>query len=325
MKLLAKFTLSLLVVTCLMISLALFLSYKNADSEAKNSAFETCFKILASVEASRSYVREVLRPAILKTVQPGDFIPEAMSASFVARKQFEYFLKEYPDYYVKFASPNPRNSINKADKIETKILNRFSLDPTLKEWQGITRRNSQRYFTVAKPFRFKSSCMKCHSDPEIAPQSIRSRYGNEKGFWRKLGDVTMYSISVPIEITHADIWRHTFSFFIPFCLLIILTLIISSHLFRQMVSRPIHELTVGVDNLSKEDYQTRVDIQKSGELRGLAIAFNSMTQHLDDNINKRKQVEDELRKAHNHLEQRVELRTNELMLINEKLKQEITS
>ena len=137
---------SLLIAAFGIVILAGYLSYKVAETEARNEAYDTCYKILASVEASRTFVRDTLRPVVEKIVGKSDFIPEAMSASFVARNQFEHFLKEYPNYHVKFASTNPRNPINHADKIETDIINQFDKTPDLKEWQGVTNRNNKKFF-----------------------------------------------------------------------------------------------------------------------------------------------------------------------------------
>ena len=291
--------------------------------EKRKLAYQTCFQILANIEASRAYVRNTLRPTILQIAQKNTFIPEAMSASFVARTQFEHFLKEYPDYHVKFASFNPRNPINKADNIESDILNQFINNPGLNEWHGITEKNEVEYFTVAKPFRFKKGCMKCHGDPDSAPKEIVSRYGDSNGFQSKVGDVTMYSISSPIRVTYQEIWNHTFALFLPLVVLITFTLFVSSYLLSRTVSKPIEDLTTGINKLGEEDYQAQVDFQKAGELKKLAIAFNEMAKKLNESQINRQKAENELREAHEALEERVKERTSELITANEELKEQI--
>jgi signal transduction histidine kinase/CheY-like chemotaxis protein len=307
MKIHTKFILSLLSIFSFMIVLSIYISYKTAESEAENSAFNTSFKILASVEASRAYVRDILRPIINKTNQKDGFIPEAMSASFVARKQFEHFLMDYPSYRVKFASLNSRNPLNDADSIDTKILALFSKDKDLKEWQGIVTRNDQKYFTVAKPFRLKASCLRCHSDPDIAPKKIVSRYGKEKGFWKKIGDVTMYSISIPIKVTYADLKRHILAFLIPLVFMITLISITSLWLLIQMVSKPINNLTQGIDALSKGNYHVTVDTQKSGELKDLTTSFNVMANKLNVSNNMQQEAEKEKTTINKELKKTVEM------------------
>lgn len=323
MKLHTKFTFSLLIATLIVFCFSLFLSFRHVETFAKNNAFNTCNMILAQVEASRNYVRNHLRPVMFKHVEKGEFVPEGMSASFVARSQFELFLKEYPDYYVKFASNNPRNPINQANEKEKEILDQFEENPELNGWQGICYRENKRYFLVAKPFRFKAKCMRCHSDPALSPASLVARYGDKGGFGAKIGDVSMYSIGVPIEVTYADISKHTLIFFIPAFSLICLTLIISFFLYRQLVINPMNDLQEGVRKLSQGDYQSQVDAEKAGELQELAEAFNTMSKRLSDNISRREKVERDLRKTHDELELRVEERTAELVKTNEDLQQQI--
>lgn len=318
-----KFIIALLAVSCLMVGAALYFAYQTAYKEGRTKAFETCFQILASVEASRAYVRNTLRPAVLKVVEKGEFIPEAMSASFVARAQLENFLKEYPDYHVKFASLNPRNPINQANALESEILKRFSGDSNMTEWQGITEIDGVEHYTVAKPFRFKEGCMKCHGDPVSAPKEIVARYGGKNGFWRKIGDVTMYSISSPIRVTYQTIWDHTFALFLPMAGLTLFILGISSFLMNQMVTKPIKLLSERVETLSEEDYTSLVEIKTSGELKALAMAFNAMTEKLNESHLKKEFAEKQLRESYDQLEQRVEERTSELTAINEKLKEQI--
>jgi len=297
MKLQAQFTLSLFIGTLIVLCLSLFHSFRYVETTAKDNAYKTCNMILAQVETSRNYVRDKLRPIMFKHVEKGEFIPEGMSASFVARSQFELFLKEYPDYYVKFASNNPRNPTNLANETEKVILTRFTENPEMKDWQGIITQQDKRYFMVAKPFRFKAKCMRCHSDPSLAPASLVARYGDKMGFGAKLGDVSMYSIGVPIDVTYADIVKHSLNFFIPIFSLICLILISSFFLYRRLVTAPIEGLQKGVGSLSRGDYQSQVDVEKAGELRELAEAFNTMAKQLSDNINRREEVEHDLRQS----------------------------
>jgi len=172
-----------------------FLSYQEVRQNVEEEAYRICERLVAEVEASRSYVREVLRPKTANFVKSGEFVPEMMSASFVARSIFERFLKLYPDYHIKFASFNPRNPINKADKVEIEILNYFEQEFELDhKWEGIVSRKDQEYFTVARSFPLKKACLRCHGDPNDAPKSLVEKYGNVNGFGMKVGDITMYSV-----------------------------------------------------------------------------------------------------------------------------------
>ena len=323
MKLQIRFALALVVSTCLVLGLALVSSHGHVKEMARLQAFETCNMILSQVEASRSYVRDELRPAFFKHVEKGEFVPEGMSASFVARNQFERFLKDYPNYYVKFASNNPRNPITQANVTEQEILSYFTADQGLKKWQGVVPQQNKPYFVVAKPFRFKEKCMRCHSEPSLAPVTLRQRYGDEHGFQAQVGDVTMYSIGVPIEYTYQDVLAHTATNFAPAFLLTCLVLVFSSYFYKRLVTRPMADLQQGIHTLSKGDYGNQVDETRAGELGEVAQAFNRMASELGDNIQRREQVESELLRYQEKLEQRVEKRTADLQASNDELRQEI--
>jgi two-component sensor histidine kinase len=290
-----------------------FVSYYEVRKNTEEEAFRIGERLVAEVEATRSYVREVLRPKTIKLIKTGEFIPEMMSASFVARNIFERFLKQYPDYHIKFASLNPRNPINKADMIEKSIISHFQSEvESVHKWEGIVNRNGQDYFTVAKSFPLKKACLRCHGDPIDAPKSLLIKYGSTNGFGMNVGDITMYSAGVPVTVTFADIWQQTFSKFWPIMLLVILFLITISKIFKNLVSEPIDLLSNTIRSFSKGDYSARVDLAKVGKLKNLADSFNEMARQLSENISYRKKTEEQLLVQQTHLEDRVQERTKEL-------------
>jgi hypothetical protein len=77
--------------------------------------------------------------------------------------------------------------------------------------------------------------------------------------------------------------------------------------------------------VSMGDLRARVSGKAKVELlESLKKVTNKMIQSISKEINKREKAESALRKAHDRLEQRVERRTAELRIINEKLRSEIT-
>ncbi len=234
MDLQKRFSIKLLAATISVMLLVVLLVYKQVSLEVEKEAYATCYKILAYVGASRTYVREQLRPKMVELVGTKDFIPEAMSGSFVARELFENFLTVYPDYVIKFASLNPRNQVNIANDNERTIIEKFTHDLDLTEWQGLITNNDMQYVTVAKPFRFKKACLRCHGIPQNAPPDLISLYGDKNGFGAKEGDVTIYSIGVPYNITFANIWEKSVSYIFLISILSIFTFLFSSKLFNNL-------------------------------------------------------------------------------------------
>jgi len=60
----------------------------------------------------RKYVANKIRPLMSELAGQDEFIPAAMSTSYIARSIFDDVRKEFPDYIIKFSSDNPRNPAN---------------------------------------------------------------------------------------------------------------------------------------------------------------------------------------------------------------------
>jgi hypothetical protein len=165
-----------------------------------------CRQTVAIVESSQSYVKDILSP-MMNTVVDDDFYAEGMSTTYVSRRIIDRYLKEFPDFYFKFATLNPRNPSNKADESEKRIIKLFENDRELKEWSGIINRDGVQYLCLATPRTFSESCMRCHGDPEDAPDRLISNYGAEGGFNRKPGDVSIKTsrifLATPLALARA--------------------------------------------------------------------------------------------------------------------------
>ena len=294
-----------------MLAMLFALVYRHEREQAKDKAYETCEHLLSEVESTRAYVREVLRPVMFDLV--GDrFILEAMSTSYVARRQTEIFLKKYPDYYIKFASLNPRNPINLANPLEKEIIEYFITNPNAYKWRGINKRNSVEYLTVAAPYRFTIECLRCHGDPKDAPRELIERYGDKNGFGVKIGDVTINSVGVPIKVTYSDVWRHSLYGLLPMFALFGMTFIITDWLFRRLVAHPVQKLKEGVESIAKGSYNVRVKSTGSMEINELSDAYNKMAETIERNIAERNRAEEERERVNKELEQIIYVTSHDL-------------
>ena len=163
--------------------------------------------------AVHTYVAKVSRPEIYRLQGEGKlykeyFRPETMSFTFAARRVQELVNEErekagVQQVYFKLASDNPRNPINLADAWEENLLKRFNQDKeNLKQFKEVTRGKDGRdqlYF--AMPIEASAAgCMKCHSDPKMAPVELIEKYGDKGGFWEVPGEIrALISIRVPLE------------------------------------------------------------------------------------------------------------------------------
>jgi diguanylate cyclase (GGDEF)-like protein/PAS domain S-box-containing protein len=153
--------------------------------------------------AVRTYVAGYIRPEMEKRVGKDEFIPEAMSTSFIARNVFEKVAKAHPDYLLRFPSTNPRNPSNKANPQEESIIRYFEQNPDAEEWSGYLSIDGAQYYARAMPRRFKAECLHCHGVPEDAPSSLVKRYGPTAGFGRKIGQLSIDLVGIPMTTIYA--------------------------------------------------------------------------------------------------------------------------
>ena len=99
-------------------------------------------------------------------------------------------------------------------------------------------------------------------------------------------------------------------------LLIVLLLPI---LYRASLVTPLNKLLVGMKRVNRGDLKTRVPIQYEDEIGSITRSFNQMVESLHESISLRDEYYEELKKAHDEMEQRVAERTAELAASNEQL------
>jgi len=153
----------------------------------------------------RDYVGTYVRPEMEKRVEPGEFIPEAMSTSFVARSVLDEVRKAFPDTILHFAARHPRNPVNQATFAEDLLIRYFEQHPGEDVWSGTMEfvEGGAKYFVCAVPRRFEAGCLKCHGQPADAPATLLARYGTVAGFGRSVGEVSVDLAAIPVTASYA--------------------------------------------------------------------------------------------------------------------------
>jgi len=155
--------------------------------------------------ALRNYAGKKIRPEMEKRVGPDEFVPEAMSTSFITRSVFEAVRREYPDAVLRFPSSNPRNPLNQATPSEQTIIRYFQEHPEADSWAGTIQliEGGETFYVRATPRRVEPSCLRCHGRPEDAPSTVRKRYGDTAGFGQNVGDVSLDLAGIPVGAAFA--------------------------------------------------------------------------------------------------------------------------
>lgn len=243
-----------------------------------NDAYLKAHIVLAEVKAAQAYVRETLRPKMYDILPPGEFIPEAMSTTFVSREIAKNFNEDFPEYYFKFAALNPRNTLNEPDGFELKKIKEFDRNRAVNEWRGVIDREGEKYFAYLSPILMEEACLKCHGDPSDAPKALVEIYGSEGGFDRKVGDVVaIRSVAIPVGLALAQARNITVLVVLLGLACFMILFLLINKLFGGLVVGPISELKRPADEIGKGNYDVKIEPASRDEIGELASIFKQMS------------------------------------------------
>ncbi len=287
--------------------------------------------VMTSLESTRGYIREVLRPRMYEELGEDHFIIEAMSTSYITRVIMDRFKKELPEFKYRRVAIGARNPDFEANRQEQEMINYFRKHPDQQEWHGMKRFDSARYFTLFRPVVFKSSCLHCHGNPAEAPSAINNSYGTTRGFYRQVAEITgLQSISIPVEVSLAQIRQTSLRMFGTAMILALLLYGMIWLLFHQLIITNLRDLLTLFRTIIDEGDTVSAPLYKKGhreELEELFRNARTLVKHLHDSRSQLVEYTDNLeimvaertealKLSENLLRDQVKKRNRELMLHN---------
>lgn len=292
--------------------------YRQLEEALIQNVYEDSQIILGELEATRKYVADTLRPKIASILPSDEFILEAMSTTHVSRQIMKQFSSYFPDFTYKRAALNPRNEKNRADAFESSILERFENDHTLKEWQGIVSRGSQRFFVRMSPIVMNSPCTRCHGDPGDAPAKLISIYGRENGFGKQDGAIAgMDVLFFPVESAMVRIRHQVLEVLGPSLLAVVAAIGLVIALFRSLVVNRIANVEKFFTEFISDgsDLRRRMKPDKNDEIGRLCSGFNAMADRLSEIVKERDHLVEESVAQREKISSLFDGITDKLMLI----------
>lgn len=256
---------------------------------AQNQITSESVAFIETMSSVRNYTSNNVAPLLADEMeQQTRFVAETVPA-FSAREVFEHFRQrneEHANFLYKEATLNPTNPRDQADAFETSIVEQMRSDASLTELSGFRSLNGQQLFYIARPLAVDTpDCLRCHSDPAIAPENLIATYGSEGGFGWELNEIVAAQIIyVPAEDVFAtargSFWRLMFIFVVIFALIIL----IIQFLLRRYVLQPVGTMgtlaqKICADELVLQDLESptlATIMRRSDELGALASVFQSM-------------------------------------------------
>jgi signal transduction histidine kinase len=308
-----KFLIPLAVLGLVYASVLHYRSYSTSSRYCRELTDRQAAVALEFNLAIREYTAEQIRPRMAALVGKDEFVPEAMSTSFVAREVFEKVRKKFPDLVIKFSSDNPRNPVNLASPDELRVIEYFNAHPDADRLSTVVNIDGASYQGYFNARRMEKGCLRCHGEPKDAPASLIQRYGAKAGFHRPLGQVMaldtvaipMGSIKTALASEAAGQWLFTAT-----GLVLLLTGIWLA--FRLLVSRRLAIMSAHFRMITdKSDYSLIKPVPVTGqdEIADLANSFNTLAERM--------------RATYASLDDRVSERTAELARTNQELTREI--
>lgn len=171
-------------------------------------------------------------------------------------------------------SDNFRNPKNAPDEFEKQSINWFKKNISYKERYSM----EGKIFRYTAPLFIKKGCLKCHSEPSVAPREVIEKYGAKRGFGYKLGDVRgIISVSIPTE----GMWWDSLKGVAVWQILLLLLIVIVAFIFTQVVfARPLHDLAEAVEKISlggEEDLMTgEIPTNTANEIDKVTLAVDRL-------------------------------------------------
>ena len=135
------------------------------------------------------------------------------------------------------------NPVNKPDAFEARALDRIRANH-LPEYFEMTPDS----FRFARALYVKASCLPCHASAENAPADVKTRYGTERGFGFREGEVAgIISVGLPAR----SFWDVTTAVVGPLQIALLASAFVVAVLFIQFaVVRPIKRVTSAAERIS---------------------------------------------------------------------------
>jgi len=134
--------------------------------------------------------------------------------------------------------------------------------------------NGNAMLVSAAPKLSAKGCLKCHGDPEAAPDEITGRYGKASGYHYKLDDVVGVSVvGVPLGDVRALALERSLLVVVMLTALFAVIFIAINLMVRRSLLRPILEIAQSAKDISQGKMETPVEVTRNDEIGDLSQAI----------------------------------------------------
>jgi signal transduction histidine kinase len=261
--------------------------------------------VFAQVDAVQSYVRGTLRPTMYNEL-PETFVIEAMSSSYISRAVMDK-VRDSSGHLYRRVAVNARNPDFEANALERELIGHFRENDGKRLYQGYREIGGLEYFVMARPVRYKQSCMYCHGEPSDAPAALVEKYG-ERGFGHPVDSIGgLDFVGLPVSASVARVQEAIFTYLLVFTLAVLLFFASTNLVFKRVVVNNLRVLSsMFRKNLTDARGEELLrEVERGDELDRMIQGMEQLGEHL---YTTRSQLQDYAA----NLEHKVRERTREL-------------
>ncbi len=235
--------------------------------------------LMETMNSIRNYTSTQINPELSSRLEIEEvFLPQTVPA-YSAREVFEDLRsqEQYSQFFYKEATLNPTNIRDKADQFETEVINSFKNDLE-EQKQGFRSIPGGEIFYIARPLKItKESCLRCHSDPKIAPASLISSYGSDNGFGWKLNEIVgAQVISVPSSQVLNAARKLRYLVMSKIIIFLFLASILLNLFLKFTITDPLKKMSHSSKQLSMGDMNMEFEQKTNDEIGILAASLNRL-------------------------------------------------
>jgi len=258
-------------------------AYKVLTDEAIDGSARDARIIMEHASATRAYTLTEIYP-LLDAQLNVQFLPHTVSA-YAAQSNFKLVQKKLPEYSYREPALNPTNINDRAVDWETEIINNFRERPDQTDLTLMRNTSIGKFLTLARPLKVASEgCLRCHSTPEAAPQTMIALYGAKNGFGWKLNEVVAAQVvSIPLGVPLQRAYANLLLFMAMLGGTFLIILLVVDRLLRSLVVKPVVDISKMASDVSMGQFDApEYNRSTQDEIGSLASSFNRMRRSLQN-------------------------------------------
>jgi methyl-accepting chemotaxis protein len=282
MSFITKINLAMLMVLIIGLSIAGYIANIILQENAKREVVTQASIMMEGALAIRNYTITEIKPLLIEQLEH-TFLPQTVP-SYAATQNFNRLRKTHPEFIYKEAALNPTNPRNRAVDWESDIIQQFRNNMELREIIGERSTPTGPSLFLARPMQINdANCLVCHSTLDNAPAPLKTLYGTANGYGWKLNEIVgsqIVSVPLSVPLNNANYVFNVFIF--SLASIFILIFVIINILLRIFVIRPVHQITVIADEISKGgSSKGELQIKGNDDIAKLNQSFNRMRRSLE--------------------------------------------